>query len=152
MTAKIRNMDMPEYKVWKNIKQRCLNRNCPAFRFYGGRGITMAVSWQTSFRTFAADMGPRPSAEHQIDRIDNDGPYSKDNCRWVDAKSNARNRRDNVLWALGRRTHTISEWESITGIDQATLWYRVSRGWSVERALTEPLHAEKRNRIARPTT
>ena len=84
---------LPEYKIWCKMKERCENPNCIDYQNYGGRGITILDGWENSFDKFYADMGQRPSADYEIDRIDNDGNYSKDNCRWVTKTTNRRNKR-----------------------------------------------------------
>ena len=80
-----------EYRTWQNMRNRCLNPNSNDYRYYGGRGISIAPEWN-SFETFLADMGARPSDKHTLDRINNDQGYSKYNCRWETRQAQARNR------------------------------------------------------------
>ena len=83
----------PEYTCWNNLKQRCLNPQHAAYPNYGGRGITVCDAWRGSFRQFLADMGPRPSPAHSLDRIDNDRGYEPGNCRWTTIDVQRRNQR-----------------------------------------------------------
>lgn len=82
----------PEYKIYRGIISRCYNKNFKHYHRYGGRGIKVCDRWLESFSNFLSDMGKRPFLKAQIDRINNDGDYSPDNCRWVDNRTNSRNR------------------------------------------------------------
>lgn len=82
----------PEYKAWSSMRARCLKPNHPKYHLYGGRGITVCERWDV-YRNFLADMGRRPSSEHSLDRVENDGNYAPDNCRWATRSEQSRNRR-----------------------------------------------------------
>ena len=126
----------PEYNIWQGINQRCSNPSARDFHRYGGRGITVCDRWQKSFSDFFADMGPRPSPDHTIDRIDNDKGYSPENCRWTTWKVQHRNRRDNRLLTFDGRTLCLAAWAEETGIGYQVLYGRLARGYTVEQALT----------------
>lgn len=86
----------PEYTAWTNMRARCLRSNHPKFKDYGGRGIRICERWG-EFANFLADMGARPSETDSLDRIDNDGDYTPDNCRWTTRSVQRRNSRSRSL-------------------------------------------------------
>lgn len=81
------------FKIWLQMKQRCFNPNDDKYADYGGRGITVKEPWLSDFEAFRRDMGPRPSDEHSVDRVNNDGNYEPGNCRWATRLEQAANRR-----------------------------------------------------------
>lgn len=86
--AKRNAFNPPEYEVWKAMRQRCNNKNNKAFGWYGAKGIVVCARWN-DFAVFLHDMGQRPSAKHDIDRIDSSGNYEPQNCRWLTRKENS---------------------------------------------------------------
>jgi hypothetical protein len=122
-----------EYAIWSAIKARCSNPLQPSWKYYGGRGISMCDQWVDSFQQFFADMGARPSMRHSIDRLDNNGPYSPENCRWATYAEQRRNRKDirNVMW--NGQTRCLEDWSVHTGIPRTTLFLRLQRGLPLDR-------------------
>lgn len=128
----------PEYRSWRCMWNRCRNKKEKVWHLYGGRGITVCERW-TSFATFLEDMGPKPTPQHSIDRIDNDAGYSPENCRWATRKKQQRNMRSNRTISFNGATRCIAEWAELLGINYLTLTARIKRGWPVERAFTSPI-------------
>ena len=85
--------DSREYRAWVGMKARCLNINAPKYPSYGGRGIKVCPRWVSSFNNFYEDMGDRTSPDHSLDRINNDGDYTPENCRWATRPQQMRNRK-----------------------------------------------------------
>jgi len=132
------------YRIWWQIKQRCLNKNTKYFKNYGGRGITVCDKW-LKFENFRDDMyksylkhvekfGERKTS---IDRIDNDDNYKKKNCRFVTPKDQANNRRNNIVLEFNGESLTMSQWSRKLNINYKALYSRIKRNWSIERALTK---------------
>lgn len=136
-----------EYAIWSTMKQRCLNPKTASYRRYGGRGISIDPSWLgvDGFLTFYRDMGPRPSSEHSIDRIDANGNYTKDNCRWATSREQNNNRSGIRRITYQGETLTSAEWGRRTGLRSDTIRNRLDMGWDAERALTTPSNGRKRH-------
>lgn len=120
--------EFKEYKIWTDIKKRCYNKKAWNYMYYGGRGIKMCFRWDESFKNFYEDMGKRPSDYHSIDRIDNDGDYEPNNCKWVTKKEQANNRSNNVTIQFMGERYTIQQLSEITGITFTRLRKRYSKG------------------------
>lgn len=146
--ASARHAMTPEYRIWLGMRQRCSNAKTPAFQNYGGRGIHVDTRWD-SFVQFLADVGPRPSSRHSLDRIDNNGPYSPENCRWATYAEQFRNMRKNVWIEFHGERMIAADWARRIGIGQKSLTQRIA-AWGVERALTTPpaWWAESRKKAA----
>ena len=109
------------YKVWDSMKQRCYNQNNPGYKNYGGRGIKVCDEWLNDFKRFAEDMGPKPTKNHSLDRIDNNKGYYKENCRWGTKRQQGNNRRTNILITYQGKTQNLTEWSKELGIPYHTL-------------------------------
>ncbi len=128
----------PAYSSWASMKQRCLNVNNPSYPNWGGRGITICDRW-LKFEAFLADMGPRPAGT-SLDRIDNDGPYAPENCRWATHQVQTTNSRQIRPLTLNGRTQLMGEWARELGMrSTATLSQRLIRGMSEAEALSRPV-------------
>lgn len=133
----------PEYKSWAGMKRRCDNPNQTSYQRYGGRGITYQESWKF-FENFVKDMEKMPKENMELDRIDNDGNYCKENCRWATRKEQTRNRggaRATRLYTFNDKTMCIADWAKEIGITPQSLQKRLNNGWPLEIAL----NAEKRD-------
>lgn len=133
-----------EYKAWQSIKDRCLNVNNTNYKNYGGRGILVCDLWKNSFENFYRDMGG--SKGLTIDRIDVNGNYEKNNCRWVDEKIQARNRRNNLNFTYKEETICMSELCSKINMPISTFFNRIKRGWSIEKCIETPINIKYRNK------
>jgi hypothetical protein len=140
----VRVNDHPLYPIWLAIRQRCYNKKHKHYAGYGGRGITMCDRWRLSrngrsgFYAFVEDMGPRPDGGYSIERLDNNGNYSPDNCEWRTQKEQCVNRRNNrIVEFKGQKMAMIQAIEA-SGLTAWTVYQRLQRGWDVDRALSTP--------------
>lgn len=129
------------YNTWNHMIQRCTNPKNHQYLKYGGRGIMVCERWG-KFENFLEDMGEPPTKGHSIDRIDNNGSYYKENCRWATQKEQNRNKRNNYLVTHNNETRCLAAWAEKTGIHRNTIEKRLSLGWSARRALTEPVRGK----------
>lgn len=130
--------DRPEYPVWCTMIARCHRESDTNFARYGARGITVCDRWRESFVNFYDDMGPRPSPKHTVERRDNDGPYAPENCVWLPARLQARNKRNTVMATYRGETRSVIEWGEILGVPHELLSGRLRAGWDVIRAMEQP--------------
>jgi hypothetical protein len=140
----------PEYEIWKALKQRCLNARNKAYPQYGARGITVCAEWRTSFEQFRKDMGPRPSDNHSIERMNNNGPYAPWNCRWATDGEQRRNSRQIHNVTISGRTQCLSDWAKELGKDYSTVKVRIKKGMSAANALLQPIIPPKERGGGRP--
>lgn len=124
-----------EYNSWCGMMSRCYNSKNPKYQRYGKRGIRVCRRWHSA-TNFLKDMGPRPSPTHSIDRIDNDGNYSPNNCRWATLKQQGRNRSNNRILTKNGVSLPVCQWISRTGLCESTIYRRLRRGLTHEEVLS----------------
>ena len=126
------------YRIWFDMRQRCNWDKSINWHLYGGRGIKVCEEWEkdfAAFRDWALSHGYKE--ELQLDRIDNDGNYGPDNCRWATRIEQGNNRRTCVYVTINGETKTVVEWCKANGISAGTAFSRIKRGWSAEDAVTK---------------
>lgn len=125
------------YKNWQQMLSRCNNPMDKSYTNYGGRGITVCNRWEDSFENFALDVGQRPGPNFSLDRKDNNGPYSPENCRWATKTQQSRNRRCALQVTIGQETKSLKEWCDKFGVNYWTAYGRIKRlGWTGDDAVT----------------
>lgn len=125
----------PEYRVWLSMIQRCTNPKRNGYGRYGGRGILVCDRW-SAFENFLSDMGPRPSLQHSLDRIDGDGNYEPGNCRWATQVEQMRNMHRNVRLTFDGRTQCVRQWAAELGLSPYTIYSRIKRGFPPSQCLS----------------
>lgn len=129
------------YALWHHIKDRCSNPNIKDYKNYGGRGITVCQEWKDNFSAFRDWAYANGYIEGlQIDRENNDGNYSPENCRFITNKANSRNRRSSVFVTAFGKKQCLRAWaeDPLCVVGRTTFEYRLRAGWEPERALTTP--------------
>lgn len=126
---------------YRAMKERCYNKNNGKYNNYGGRGITICDEWNGTngrIRFYEWAISNGYAKKLTIDRIDVNGNYEPNNCRWANTYLQANNRTDNFVVEYNGEVKTIHEWEKLVGISAGTIRYRITHNWSVEKALTIP--------------
>ena len=127
-----------EYVRWHLMRQRCANKNTPCWKNYGGRGITVCDRWN-KFENFYADMGPLPSPEHTLERIDNNKGYSKSNCKWATKDEQNRNKQNTKLFIFNGEKLILNDIAKKYNISISTLRSRIGKlGYSIDDAVNWP--------------
>lgn len=129
----------PEYKSWDKMIGRTCNLNSDSYNYYGGRGITVCDRWRHSFENFYRDMGPKPSPEYSIERIDVNGNYEPGNCRWVTSKEQARNKRSTIIVTYKGITKPLIDWSEDLKLDYKVLYNRLRSNWVIEDIFEKPI-------------
>lgn len=126
------------YSVWRHMRERCLSKSSKSYGRYGGRGITIDPRWM-KYENFRSDMASSYKPGLTINRKDNDGPYSKENCVWSTHVEQARNTRASRWIEFNGQKRVMAEWDEILGYPKGTTSHRISYGWSIEKTLTTPI-------------
>lgn len=140
----------PEYQAYLGMRQRCYNKKAISYNNYGGRGITVCERWLDSFQNFYDDMGPRPSGQYSLDRIDVNQNYSPENCKWSTLEEQANNKRDSVHYVYNGESLSIRQIARKFNLKVTTLQGRIESGWSISEAIEVPVvkyqkYKQKRN-------
>lgn len=130
----------PEYRSWRSMMKRCYGENDPNYLDYGGKGITVCERWK-DFKNFREDMGPRPSAQHSIDRFPNrNGNYEPSNCRWATKKEQSQNRNNVRFLTHNDKTMCVADWARELGVNPRLLYGRLKTGMPLDLVLTNQRH------------
>lgn len=131
-----------EYGIWRGMKARCLLAYRSEYPNYGARGIGVCKEWM-DFASFYAAMGPRPSPGHSLERRDNNGAYSPENCYWATRAQQARNRRSNWRISYLGKTMVLEDWATEAQLPRHVLKHRLLAGWAMREAMTTPPRHQK---------
>ena len=137
------SLTLAEYRTWQNMLGRCYSPTDISFRNYGARGIVVCDRWRESFEAFLSDMGPRPDGRYSIERVDVNGNYEPENCKWIPLREQHRNRRDSVYVEFWGQKVLLRELADEIGMSYSAIASRLKIGWSVEKAVSEPIRKHK---------
>ena len=126
-----------EYNIWGNMLYRCNTESSALYNAYGGRGIRVSESWHT-FEGFISDMGEKPSPEYSIDRVDVNGDYCKENCRWATKKQQSRNRTNSQYIYIEGEKMQVNDYCEMYNVSVQATKSRIRRKWSNERIISTP--------------
>lgn len=132
------------YQCWSDMKQRCMNEKHKQFKNYGARGIFICQRWLEAFENFVEDMGEKPDGL-TLDRIDNNGPYAPENCRWATPAQQRRNQRDCKYVEYNGERLTAEELGIKLGLHPTTIRYRIKNGWKLEDIVNPEIQLRGRN-------
>lgn len=135
----------PEWSSWSRMRNRCYNENHDKYECYGGRGIQVCDRWRDSFENFLEDMGPKPTPKHTIERKNVNGNYEPSNCIWATQKIQTRNKRNTKWVVYDDRKMSLAEAIELSGSDNRLVRLRMKRGWSLEKAINEPVRLDVRH-------
>lgn len=128
----------PLYQRWAGMRARCNNPNHVGYAIYGGRGISVCARWK-DFGLFVLDMGMPPTPNHTIDRIESNGNYEPENCKWSTTGEQSRNTRRNVYVTVDGESKTVRDWEIANGVIKGAYQRRIDLGWPHIDAVTQPI-------------
>lgn len=133
------------YRSWVSLIKRCENKNGHKYPIYGGRGIKVCDAWRKNFMNFYNDMGDRPTGM-TIERIDNNGPYTKENCRWATPAEQANNRSSCLKINYNSQTKNLNEWSAHLKMSRTALYKRIYAGWTVQEIFETPIQSNGRGK------
>lgn len=126
------------YNCWRAMLDRCSKPKRDHYDRYGGCGITVCDRWKEAFENFFEDIGECPK-KYELDRIDNNGHYTPENCQWISHQEQTNNRSTSHFLDYESKRLTVAQWDRETGISQSSISNRLKKGWSIEKTLTQPV-------------
>lgn len=128
----------PEWNAWSGMVGRCHVKSDSAYARYGAQGVAVCDRWRRDFLAFLQDVGPKPSPNHTIDRLDNSKGYEPSNVRWATPTEQARNTRRNRLIEIDGESKCLAAWAEVSAVSYTTIRDRLNRGWPPKRAVFQP--------------